>query len=326
MSAIETDDLTRHFGSLTAVDELNLGVQEGEIYGFLGPNGAGKTTTINMLLGLVYPSSGSARVLGRPVGEDVKTTHDRIGVLPAHTDLYERLTARQHLEFVIRVKDASDNPDDLLERVGLPDAADRPAGEFSTGMAQRLKLAMALVDDPDLLILDEPTTGLDPNGAREMREIITRENDRGATVFFSSHIMGQVEAVCDRVGIIDNGRLVAEDSIDALRTTSTADSELIVEFEQIPAGLPDQIRALDVVTGVSIDGNQLTAALTDTSGKGAVMTAIVGTDSRILDFEVVEQQLEDLFAQYTNAQSREGTTQGRSSRDDMTGSNQEVSR
>ncbi len=311
MNAIETRNLTRRFGNILAVDELNLTVKSGEIYGFLGPNGAGKTTTINLLLGLVHPTSGTATVLDKPVGEDIRAVRSRIGVLPAHTDLYERLTARKHLEFAIRVKDSDDDPEQLLERVGIPDAADRSAGEFSTGMGQRLKLAMALVGDPDLLILDEPTTGLDPNGAREMRKIIQAENDRGATIFFSSHIMEQVEAVCDRVGILDRGQLVAEDSIDALRETAVADAELLVTFAEIPAGLPDRIRSLGVATDVSVDGNTIRTALSTANGKGEVMTEIVGTDCRILDFELIEQELEDLFAQYTTGETEQMGTDAR---------------
>jgi ABC-2 type transport system ATP-binding protein len=313
MQAIETEGLTRRFGDVVAVDGLNLSVESGEIYGFLGPNGAGKTTTINLLLGLVYPTSGHARVLGRPVGEDVHDTHGRIGVLPAHTELYERLTARKHLEFAIRVKDADDDPDELLERVGIPDAADRPAGEFSTGMGQRLKLAMALVDQPDLLILDEPTTGLDPNGAREMREIIRTENDRGATVFFSSHIMGQVEAVCDRIGILDRGRLVAEDTIDALRETGDADARLTVEVERPSTDLAETVRALESVSGVQVDGSTVDVSLSEADGKGPAMTAIADASRGIVDFEFEEQELEDLFARYTEG-SEPATSQGQSQR------------
>lgn len=214
---IETRSLSRQFGTVVAVRDLNLTVQESDIYGFLGPNGAGKTTTISLLLGLVYPTSGDARLFDQSIAEANRDIYRRVGVLPAHADLYDRLTARKHLEFVTRVKDVDTDPETLLERVGIPDAIDRKAGEFSTGMAQRLKLAMALVGQPDLLILDEPTNGLDPNGAREMRRIITEENDRGATVFFSSHRMNQVEAVCDKVGILNDGQLIVEGAPEELK-------------------------------------------------------------------------------------------------------------
>jgi ABC-type multidrug transport system, ATPase component len=299
MPAIQTDGLTKQYGDVLAVDDLNLTVEEGEIYGFLGPNGAGKTTTINMLLGLIHRSGGSARVLGQEVGDSIREVRGRIGVLPAHSELYDRLTARKHLEFVIGVKDADDDPDALLERVGIPDAADRSAGDFSTGMGQRLRLAMALVDEPDLLVLDEPTSGLDPNGARQMRQIIQEENDRGATVFFSSHIMDQVESVCDRVGVLDQGTLVAEDTVAGLRDTAVGGPQLSVTLGDTVNGAADEVRTVDGVTSVSVEGDTLRASLAGTGVKGPAMNAIASTDSRIADFEFSEESLEDVFATLT---------------------------
>ncbi|MFT4946948.1 MAG: ABC-2 type transport system ATP-binding protein, partial [Natronomonas sp.] len=202
MTAIELNGLTKRYGSLVAVDNLDLRIEEGEVFGFLGPNGAGKSTTINIILDFVKPTAGQARVFDMDCQQQGQDLRHRIGVLPEGYDVYDRLTGRQHLEFAIESKNATDNPQELLERVDIADAADRKASGYSKGMAQRLILAMALVGDPDLLILDEPTTGLDPNGAREIREIIREENSRGTTVFFSSHILSQVEAVCDRVGIL----------------------------------------------------------------------------------------------------------------------------
>jgi ABC-2 type transport system ATP-binding protein len=299
MSVIETRGLTRRFGSIVAVEDLDLTVEEGEIYGFLGPNGAGKTTTINMLLGLVYPSSGSVEVFGRDATSEIRAIHSRIGVLPTHTDLYDRLTARKHLEFVIGVKGADDDPEALLERVDLLDAADRKAGDFSSGMEQRLKLAMALSGDPDLLILDEPTTGLDPNGAREMRRIITQENERGATVFFSSHIMEQVEAVCDRVGILRRGQLVAEDTITELRRSTGATVSMTVEVDGDPEAALESLRPIEGVEEVTAEPAALEFVLTDPMAKGRTITAIVEAGLSVVDFAVEEQSLEDIFASYT---------------------------
>lgn len=299
MPAIQTQGLTKQYGDFLAVDDLNLTVEEGEIYGFLGPNGAGKTTTINMLLGLIHRSGGSARVLGQEVGDSIREVRGRIGVLPAHSELYDRLTARKHLEFVIGVKDADDDPDALLERVGIPDAADRSAGDFSTGMGQRLRLAMALVDEPDLLVLDEPTSGLDPNGARQMRQIIQEENDRGATVFFSSHIMDQVESVCDRVGVLDQGTLVAEDTVAGLRDTAVGGPQLSVTLGDTVNGAADEVRTVDGVTSVSVEGDTLRASLAGAGVKGPAMNAIASTDSHIADFEFSEESLEDVFATLT---------------------------
>ena len=296
MTAIETRGLTKRYGDIVAVEGLDMRVEAGEVYGFLGPNGAGKTTTINLLLGLVHRTSGHAEVLGHEVGESIREVRGRIGVLPAHADLYERLTARKHLEFVVDVKDADDDPDALLERVGIPEAADRPAGDFSSGMGQRLRLAMALVDDPDLLVLDEPTTGLDPNGARLMRRIITEENDRGATVFFSSHIMAQVESVCDRVGVLQNGRLVAEDTVDAL---GGGRLELSVTVEGPVDAVAKAVRGVDGVVSVTVEGKTVRASLRGPGAKGAAMNAVANTRARIVDFDLHERSLETVFAELT---------------------------
>jgi ABC-2 type transport system ATP-binding protein len=306
MLAVETEGLIKQYGDVVAVDGLNLTVEEGEIYGFLGPNGAGKTTTINMLLGLIHPSGGSAQVLGQEVGDHIREVRSRIGVLPAHSELYDRLTARKHLEFVVGVKDADDDPDALLERVGIPDAADRPAGDFSTGMGQRLRLAMALVDDPDLLVLDEPTSGLDPNGARQMRRIIQEENDRGATVFFSSHIMDQVESVCDRVGVLNQGTLVAEDTVVGLRDAAVGGPQLSVTLENTVDGVAETVQTVDGVTSVAVEGNTLRASLASAEMKGPAMNAVAATDARIADFEFSEESLEDVFATLTG--EAEGAT------------------
>ena len=299
MSVIETTSLTRRFGDIRAVQELDLVVEEGEIYGFLGPNGAGKSTTINMLLSLVHPTSGSARVLGHDVENGVREIHDRLGVLPDDAGLYDRLTARKHLEFVIDVKGTDDDPDTLLERVGIPDAADRKAGGFSTGMGQRLRLAMALVGDPDLMILDEPTSGLDPNGARELREIVREENDRGATVFFSSHVMGQVESVCDRVGILRNGELVAEDTIEGLRLAVGSETTLTLSVDGQPDGVVGRLEDLRPVTSVTVDGRTIRTRLSEPGAKTDVMREVEDAGLTVTDFDTEEAALEDVFARYT---------------------------
>ncbi|MFB6352674.1 MAG: ABC transporter ATP-binding protein, partial [Halobacteriales archaeon] len=232
-TVIETDGLTKRYGSgddtVFAVEDLDLTVEAGEVFGFLGPNGAGKSTTINMLLDYVRPSAGSATVLGMDVGDEVEAIRRRIGVLPEGFGLYGRLSARRHLEFARDWQDADDDLGAILERVGLSAAdAGRPVGDYSKGMAQRLALGMALVGDPELIILDEPSSGLDPHGIRQMRELVREEAADGTTVFFSSHILSQVEAVCDRVGILHDGELVAVDSVEGLRETVGAGSELHV--------------------------------------------------------------------------------------------------
>jgi ABC-2 type transport system ATP-binding protein len=295
--AIQIDSLTKQFGDVTAVRDANLTVEEGEIFGFLGPNGAGKSTTINVILDFIRPTQGSVTVLGRDAQEESQAVRERTGVLPEGYDVYDRLTGRQHLEFAIESKNVDDDPEELLERVGIPDAIDRKAGGYSKGMAQRLVLAMALVGEPDLLILDEPTTGLDPNGAREMREIIRTERDRGATIFFSSHILEQVEEVCDRVGILRDGEVVAVDSIENLRANIGAGSTLTVRVDRVTDAAIEAVRGLEGVSNVRAEGDALT--MQTEGSKTDVLDAVESTGVEVRDFATEEASLEELFAAYT---------------------------
>jgi len=297
MPAIETDGLTKRFGDFTAVDALNLTVEDGEVFGFLGPNGAGKSTTINMLLGFLQPTDGTATVLGHDAARESRAVRQRTGLLPEGFELYENLTGREHVVSAIETKDADDDPDHLIERVGLaPEAARRRAGGYSKGMTQRLTLAVALVDDPDLLILDEPSSGLDPKGAKLLREIVREEADRGATVFFSSHILGQVEQVCDRVGIMNHGEIVAVDTIDALRDQMGAESTVRADV----AGSPDTdaVAALDGVRSVTVGDGHVEVACTQPAAKMPALRALDDA-ATVTDIDVENADLETLFDRYT---------------------------
>ncbi|EJN57579.1 ABC transporter ATP-binding protein [Halogranum rubrum] len=301
MAAIDIDGLTKQFGDVVAVDGLNLRVEEGEVFGFLGPNGAGKSTTIDILLDFIRPTEGTVTVLGHDAQREGETVRQKTGVLPDAYHVYDRLTGRQHLEFVLEMKDSNEDVNALLERVRIADAADRKAGGYSKGMQQRLVLAMALVGDPDLLVLDEPSTGLDPNGAREMREIIREENERGTTVFFSSHVMEQVEAVCDRVAIINRGQLVAVDTIDGLRDATETGEVLYVYVSELDESIAERVTELGGVGSASIDDGRLRVVVDDAS-KFAVLQAINADVTSVRDFSVVESSLEDLFVRYTEAE------------------------
>ncbi|MEF8808256.1 ABC transporter ATP-binding protein, partial [Natronomonas sp.] len=298
MTAIELSGVQKSFGDVQALRGVDLEVDDGEIFGFLGPNGAGKSTTINILLDFVRPDAGDVRVLDYSAREDSVAVRERTGVLPEGFDLYDRLSAREHLQFAIDSKDADEDPYPLLERVGLEDAADRKAEGFSTGMRQRLALAMALVGDPDLLILDEPTSGLDPNGARQLREIVEEEAASGTTVFFSSHILGQVEAVCDRVGIIREGEVVAVDTIEGLRENVADGTTLVVEVDEVPDGAVHRVKSMDGVSDVSADGTRLTITCDD-DVKTDVVAELEESGADVLDFSTEEASLEELFTAYT---------------------------
>ncbi|EMA51276.1 MULTISPECIES: ABC transporter ATP-binding protein [Halococcus] len=302
MAAIELENVTKRFGDVTALENCDLDVHEGEIYGFLGPNGAGKSTTINLLLDFIRPTGGTARVLGHDAEAESQRIRERVGVLPEGFDVYDRLTGRQHLQFAIDSKGSDDDPNEIAARVGIADAIDRKAGGYSKGMAQRLVLGMALVGQPDLLILDEPSTGLDPNGAREMREIIRAERDRGATVFFSSHILGQVDAICDRVGILRGGELVAEDTVEGLRDATSAEATLVVKVDRVPDGVLEEVRSLPAVSDASAEGTTIRVSCEDSS-KTTVLGTIEDAGATVEDFSTEDASLEELFASYTNDNS-----------------------
>ena len=297
--AIRTNNLTKRFGSLTAVDGLDLTIEEGEIFGFLGPNGAGKSTTVNLLLDFIRPSDGSAEVLGYDTRSESIPIRDRTGVLPEGFSVYERLTALEHVEYAIETKDAADDPRDLLDRVHLDrEAHERKAGEFSTGMTQRLALAMALVDDPDLLVLDEPSSGLDPTGIQEMRDIIRSEADSGTTVFFSSHQLPQVEAVCDRVGIMRDGSMAAIDTIENLRDDAGGSTTMELEVDPMPG--PDELSLSEFegVVSATGHGDVIEVTCTDPSVKVEVVKRVDATTT-VTDIVSEETDLEQLFNQYT---------------------------
>jgi ABC-2 type transport system ATP-binding protein len=211
--AIETQGLRKRFGEKLAVADLSLTVKRGEVFGFLGPNGAGKTTSLKMLLGLIQPTAGSAMLLGKPIGD--RKARAKVGFLPEHFRFQEWLTGRELLRFHGRLFGLSGRPlearaDELLARVDLLDAADRPIKGYSKGMTQRVGLAQALLNEPDIVFLDEPTSGMDPLGRLLVRDIIHELRARGTSVFLNSHLLGEVEATCDRVVFVKQGRVVHE--------------------------------------------------------------------------------------------------------------------
>ncbi|WP_148883785.1 ABC transporter ATP-binding protein [Thermococcus aciditolerans] len=226
---LRVENLVKVYKDVRALDGLNLEVKPGQVYGFLGPNGAGKSTTILSTLGLIFPQDGRIELFGEEVFRDGKFDEGklvkakaRIGYMPEHATLWDFLTPEQTLEviadaFGIPRAEKERRISELLDLVGLKEARSRKVGKFSKGMRQRLLLAQALINDPELLILDEPMTGLDPRGIAEFKEIIREQRKAGKTVFFSSHILAHVEEVCDTVGVIVKGKLRLEDSIENIR-------------------------------------------------------------------------------------------------------------
>jgi ABC-type multidrug transport system ATPase subunit len=259
---IRTHGLVKRYGRVTAVDGLDLDVHLGEIYGFLGPNGAGKTTTLMMLLGIVRPTAGEIVLFGEPYGPRRTDLRRRIGVVPEKhpRGVWQWMTAREYLEMfaeLFEVAAAGRRIEVLLEKTGLAAVADRRVRELSHGTLQKLSIVRALLPDPDLLLLDEPISGLDPIGIKQVRDLIVSEKREGRTIFISSHQLSEMERICDRAAILVRGRLVAEDAMRELLARAAPEREIHVELEQAAAGAAEALSDLPFVTDASWRGSTI---------------------------------------------------------------------
>jgi ABC-type multidrug transport system ATPase subunit len=286
---IDTDALTKRYGGeILAVDDLTLRIRRGEVYGFVGPNGAGKTTTLRMLLGLVRPSSGTASVLGHLPGASEGLA--RVGAMIEGADFYPFLSGRDNLRVMARHAGVSvERIDQALGQVGLFRRADDDFSTYSTGMKQRLGLAAALLKDPEVLILDEPTNGLDPEGIAEMRALLRSLAHEHRTVLLSSHLMTEVEQICDRIGVIRRGRLVAEGTLDEL----VGGPELRVRA--MPVDRAREVAAtLPGVAGMRVDDGVL-MLMADLRRAGEINRQLVDQGLEVSELTPVHATLEEVF-------------------------------
>lgn len=311
-AVVETRGLTKRYGDVVAVDGLDLEVRAGEIFGLLGPNGAGKTTTILMLLGLTEPSAGTVRVLGEDPTRNPVAIKRHTGYLPDSVGFYEHMTGRENLRYTawlnrIPAAEAERRIDELLARVGLSHAADRKAGGYSRGMLQRLGLADVLLKQPQLVILDEPTIGLDPEGAEELLELIAQLKRDGITVLLSSHLLHQVQRICDRVAIFVRGRVVAAGTIDTLGGRVLGEGTAIeLGCTPLEEAVLRAVRAVDGVTGVDRDGDLLLVrARADVRPQLARAVAAAGAE--LWHLALRGMTLEEIYRRYF----REGAGDGR---------------
>jgi ABC-2 type transport system ATP-binding protein len=285
-TAIETLGLTKRYGSTTAVSDLNLRIEPGQVFGFLGPNGAGKSTTIRMLMALQRPTAGRATLLGLDAARSVEV-HRRIGYLPGDLALYPRLTGQQHIAWFMRARGVSDDSlaRKLIDRFEV--VAGRPVRELSKGNRQKIGVVLAFMHRPELLVLDEPTGGLDPLMRHEFEILLRETADDGRTVFLSSHELDEVQRSADRIGIIKEGRLVAEDTVDGLRRAAPRKMEVRFQRQVDPADL----KAVAGVTVTSSDGPRLTL---DVTGEiGPVLKVIASHDP--VDLTSRPADLDELF-------------------------------
>ena len=305
---IEINDLVKDYETgffkkkkVRAVDGITLSVRGGQIFGFLGGNGAGKTTTIKMLMSLLFPTSGSAKILGQDISDF--TMHRKIGYCPENPYFYDYLTPRELLAyfgelFEVEKGKTKDRAEDLLEKVGLEERdRSRQLRKFSKGMLQRVGLAQSLINDPEIVFLDEPMSGLDPIGRREVRELIASLRDQGKTVFMSTHILSDVEALCDEVAILRKGKLAASGTLDDLLVSHAENQVFEVTLRGLPAGgliLPG-VDASQIVAR----GHGITVRVDDESQIESVLAESRKLGGKLVGIQSTKQSLEELFVSAT---------------------------
>lgn len=317
MLAAETIELTKDYRvgffrkrPKRALDGLSLRVEAGEVFGLLGPNGAGKTTMLKILLGLVFPTSGSARILGKELGD--VAVRARIGYLPENPYFYSHLSAREFLTYVAGLFGISRDDRDrrierLLTRVGMEESRDTPLGKFSKGMVQRVGIAQSLINDPELVFLDEPMSGLDPLGRREVRDLILELKREGKTIFFSTHILSDAETLCDRVAILNRGRLQGCGDLREILQMGVSSTEIVLENPP-----PELLSDLQPFAGSMVrTGDRVRIAVPHESDTARVLELALRTGARLVSLNPVKSSLEDFFmAKIGSSAERATETEG----------------
>ena len=305
-NVVETSELTKIYGSgkeaVTAVDHVNLQIEKGTISGILGPNGAGKTTLIMMLTGLVIPTSGSATVFGHDILKDSVQIRRKVGLLPEGFGFYGHLTAKQNLDYIAELNDIpraerAESVDQVLKAVALEEFQDRKAGAFSRGMTQRLGIAQALIKDPELLVLDEPTAGVDPTGARVFKDLVSTLNiERGKTVIMCTHLLHEVGPLCTHVAIMNRGRFGTTGRVDEIvkRMLEEEGYRIMVEVTGDIHAFTKELKSLAGIIDLEVkDGNVSIRAAADVRAQITRLAATIGVE--ILSIRRSEPSLEDIF-------------------------------
>ncbi len=310
--AIECKNLTRKFGTLTAVDCLNLTIKKGELFGFLGPNGAGKTTTMKMLTTLLSPTSGDATVAGYDIKKEAPMVRARIGVVPQEFALFDELTAMENLWYIgelygMEKEHLRRKSEELLQTVGLLKQKDVPAGGFSGGMKQRLSIAAGILHTPEILYMDEPTTGLDPQSRIAIRELTQKLNRSGITIVYTTHDMEEADKLCQRLVIMDRGEIKAEGSPDELKDKYGNGHRIELELKNHDDRLLAELKTLVHATSVSVDDGVI--QLTVPTVEGGVLHQVSGLLSKrkvdVMELRAKEPSLEEVFINLTNKEVRD---------------------
>jgi ABC-2 type transport system ATP-binding protein len=298
---VRTEHLTKRFGQLVAVDDLHLEVNRGDVFGFLGPNGSGKSTTMGMILGLIAPTRGKVEVFGLNVRDHLPRILKRIGAITESTGFYPYLSGRDNLNYIARITKGI-TAARIEEVLKLVDLAGRQKDRFSTyslGMKQRLALACALLGDPELIILDEPTNGLDPAGMKEIRELIIKLGQQGKTIFLNSHLLHEVQQICTRVAIIKNGKVITQGTVKELMQTA--------DILQLKVNDPDRavvvLKNVGWITSVDRDGETLLIGVKPERA-GEISSILAGEKIYVTEMKVKEHSLEDYFLEMTEEETK----------------------
>lgn len=298
-TAIEVNGLSKSFNHFTAVNNVSFSVKKGEIFGFLGPNGAGKTTTIKAMLDLIHPNKGTITINGIDIQTHGKEAKKYIGYMPEKVAFYDNLTALQNLQFYAEIHHASkDECQNHINEFGLGKTGKKRVGKFSKGMMQRLGMARAILGTPPILILDEPSGGLDPRGVVLIRDKILEMKKKGTTVFVSSHILSEIQEICDRVGIINKGVIVAQDTVEGLSKKLNLKPQITVTVDTITPILENAVKQIKGVEILSIKGNTIDI-ICEGAMKAKVILAISTAGGNIQNLQTKEPSLEDVFMRYT---------------------------
>ncbi len=302
-SLVETSSLTKHYGPIKAVDGLSLQMNPGEVYGFLGPNGSGKSTTILMLLGMTEPTSGTVSVAGHDPTRDPTSVKRQVGYLPEAVGFYPDLTGKRNLMYTaelngINKREAEQKVEEVLQMVQLSEAGHRPAGQYSRGMRQRLGLADVLLKEPKLVILDDPTLGLDPAGIQWLLNLIENmAKQKGIAVFLSSHQLHEVQRICDRVGIMSRGKMVLEGTVSELTASQDGGFEVYLEVQKSNKQLIDALSNMKSVTSVTTNGNKLTIS-SSVDLRNQVSEIAFEQKAGLVELRASNRSLEEIYLRY----------------------------
>jgi len=293
--AIEVDGLTKIYKDVTAVDDLSFNIRTGEIFGLLGPNGAGKTTTIKAILGLIHVNSGEIKINGFDIKKEGVEARRSVGYLPERVAFYDNLTPLQTMHFFCELWGVDKSvAKPLIREVGLEDAIGRKVGTFSKGMVQLLGVAQVMIGNPPVYILDEPMAGLDARWVKTIREKIKMLNEEGATILFSSHVLSEVETLCDRVAIINKGKLIAEDTVANLNKYLHIKPRLEISIPGLNGKIPDVIKTIGGVEAVDVKGDTLFVTC-ESSIRSHIITALQNAGFKIDNIKTIEPSLEEAF-------------------------------